>query len=292
VLRKSFAVILLIVCFWSGGALEASAAPQQPATETPHQNLPSKAAQSFLQEAESLYQAANGDDIEAVSRYTARTEARLRALPMEGVASAEGIEALARSVSRMKRLTAAVSPDPDKIRLQSAEIRMAADAIAHPQAPMWHRYGAIMREDLRVLEQAVANKASREERMKSLGELQAHYRIIRTAVLMQAETSVTEKVDSVLRYAERMLGAEAPNPAYAAGVVPSIRDALGELFPAAQDSSSAAAIAPVTGPPWGWSAFVGVFIVAVLSWVGWRRYQGLEPIHPPGSLPQERHGRR
>ncbi len=295
--RKCYAAVTLTICIWLGGAPGAAAAPQQPAagsvSQTPQAQQQAKAAGAFLQEAEALYEAANGGDGTSIAKHAARTEARLRALPMEGVATAEGIEALARSVSRMKRLAAAVRPEPDKIRNQAAEIRLAADAIAHPQTPMWHRYGPIVQEDLRLLEKAIAEKASQAEQLGRLRGLQAHYQLIRTAILIHAETYIVERADAILRYAERILAAKTPNPAYAADLASSLQEAIGGLFPAQDQSSSAEAMmTPVSGSPWGWSAFMGVFIVAVLSWVGWRRYQGLEPIPPPGNPPPERHGRR
>lgn len=295
--RKCYAALTLTICIWLGGAPVAVAAPQQPeagpASQAPRAQLQAKAAGAFLQEAEALYEAANGGDRTSLLKHAATTEARLRALPMEGIATAEGIEALARSVSRMKRLASAVRPEPDKIRIQAAEIRLAADAIAHPQAPLWHRYGQILTEDIRLLEKAIADQAGQQERVDRLRGLQAHYQMIRTAVLIHAETYKVERMDSVLRYAERILGAAQPNPAYAADLIPSLRDAVSGLFPALAPSTSAEAmVTPVSGPPWGWSAFMGVFIVAVLSWIGWRRYQGLEPIPPRGSPPPARRGRR
>lgn len=292
--RKTYAAVTLTICIWLGGAPAAAAAPQQPAAgSTPQEQRLAKEAGSFLNEAEALYEAANGGDRASIAKHAARTEARLRALPMEGIATAEGIEALARSVSRMKRLAAAVRPDPDKIREQAAEIRLAADAVAHPQTPIWHRYGPILQEDLRLLETVIAEQAGREERIGRLQGLQAHYRLIRTAALIHSETYKIERADAILRYAERIVGAKQPNPAYAADLVPSLQEAVAGLFPAHDQSSSAEAMmSPAAGPPWGWSAFMGVFIVAVLSWVGWRRYQGLESIPPRGSPPPERHGRR
>lgn len=295
--RKCYAAVTLTICIWLGGAHGAAASPQQPAagstSQAPQTQQQAKAAGAFLQEAEALYEAANGGDGTSIAKQAARTEARLRALPMEGVATAEGIEALAGSVSRMKRLAAAVRPDPEKIRNQAAEIRLAADALVHPQTSMWHRYGPILQEDLRLLEKAIAEKAGQAEQLGRLRGLQAHYQLIRTAILIHTQTYKVERADAILRYAERILGAKQPNPVYTADLVPSLQDAVGGLFPVQEQSSSTEAmVTPVSGPPWGWSAFMGVFIVAVLSWAGWRRYQRLEPIPPRGSLPPERHGRR
>lgn len=296
--RKTCAAVTLSICIWLGGASGVAAAVASPpsaagsAPRAPQAQHAAKAAAAFLQEAEALYEAANAGDGASIARHAALTEARLRALPMEGVATAEGIEALARSVSRMKRLAAAVRPEPDKIRNQAAEIRLAADAVAHPQKPMWHRYGPILQEDIRLLGQAIANGAGHEERVGRLRGLQAHYQLIRTAILIHAVTYEIERTDALLRYAERIVSAKQPNPAHLADLIPSLQEAFGGLFPMQEQSSSAEAMmTPVSGPPWGWSAFMGVFIVAVLSWAGWRRYQGLEPIPPRGSLPPERHGR-
>ncbi|WP_164472702.1 sporulation protein YpjB [Cohnella candidum] len=268
-------------------ALPAAAA----ANAAPANASVSPEAEAFNRSAEALYAAALKGDMAELRKSVRETEQRLRSLPMKGVASAEGIEALARSVAVMKRAIAPVSANPANWQGPAAEIRLAADALVHPDKPMWHRYRAVLAEDVRGIGQALEDTGGIAKAKEALGRLQAHYAIIRTSVLLRSEPYLTERADSVLRYAERVLGAATPDPRLLAGLVPSLQDAMEGLFPGQRDTQTAV-IAPAAGPPWGWSALMGTFIVTVLSWAGWQRYRRAEPVTPRGSLPPERRERR
>jgi sporulation protein YpjB len=210
---------------------------------------------------------------------------------MRHIASAEGIEALAQSVVRMKRAVAAMAPDPDKWKSGAAEIRLAADALSHPDNPLWHRYRTVLVEDVLSLRASLSKSGVSAASQADLERLKRHYQLIRTSVLLRSETYRTERADSVLRYAGRLLASSSTDPDLLSRLVPSLQESMDGLFPS-RGKDKAAVVPPMAGPPWGWSAFMGTFIVSVLTWVGWRRYQGVDRVTPRGSPPPERHERR
>ncbi|MDB4867022.1 MAG: hypothetical protein JWR03_1355 [Cohnella sp.] len=271
-----------------GNTVPASAAPK---TEAPSPTGLHAPAEAFLRSAEALYDAAVRGDTFQTRLYLRQTEAELRALPMQRIATAEGIEALAQSVSRMKRTVAAVSTDPQNWKDEAAEIRLAADALAHPEAPLWHQYRRVLGEDVASLSAAIQKAGVSSASLASLNRLKAHYELIRTSVLLHSETFLTERADSVLRYAQRLLVNPNTDPRLLTRLTPSLQESMEGLFPV-KEKDQAAVVTPLAGPPWGWSAFMGTFIVSVLTWVGWRRYQRIDRITPRETLPQERHERR
>ncbi|MFC5467743.1 sporulation protein YpjB [Cohnella suwonensis] len=244
---------------------------------------PSIAVQSsydrFLAGAESLYRAVNEGNWDLTRDKLNALEEQLRRLPMEGIATAEGIQALANSMTDMKRAVATVGPDERKWKEGAARLRLAADALAHPDRPIWVTYRKVFNDDINKLEAALPSKSAAsgsssasESAKTAFGQLSSHYSVVRTAASLQAEPSAIERADSAFRYASRLIGAESTQTELLRGIAIQLRDALDGLFP---EEAPAAFVPPLgTVPPsWGWSATIGSFIVTVLSWVGWRRYK-------------------
>jgi hypothetical protein len=277
-----------ILAFWmiglSGWAHAAPASAPSPAAGSVPQ------AEAFLKSADALYRAAVQGETREILRRLGETEERLRMMPMRGIASAEGIEALARSVARMKRAAASVTSNPSDWRTAAAEIRLAADALAHPRFPVWHGYRPIMHADVQAVADSLERGGPPSEALKELRRLEAHYGLIRTSVLLQAEPHLIERSDSILRYAQRVLSAPAADPSLLQSFIPSLRDSMDGLFPAA-GSSQTTLVAPLSGPAWGWTAIMGTFIVTILSWAGWQRYRTPGRVTPRGNLPPERRER-
>lgn len=293
---RSFALGAMAVILGIGLPFMAMAAAAPERKPDRQQVMSGKAqadARSFLGAAEDLYEAVLEGDPSSVLRHVQLTEQRLRSLSMEEIASAEGIEALARSVARMKRAVANVKGNMAEWSDTAAEIRLAADALAHTDAPLWHRYREIMREDVRLIEQAAVAESNRKEAQQQLVRLKRHYELIRTAILLHAQPFEIERSDSVLRYAERVLSADPLNRDLLGGMISSLREAMEGLFPPPGDAKTTY-IEPLPSPPmpWGWTALLGVFIVSVLSWAGWLRYRHIDPVSSPEILLQRRHGRR
>jgi len=240
--------------------------------------VPGQAYAKFLASAEQLYDSVSQGHMESASKRLKEIELLLRELPMKTIATAEGIRALAQDVAELKRAAAALKQDELKWKNGAASLRLAADALAHPDKPIWRRYRTVLQEDLSKLEAGLkvqpAQEAVGQDVRLAFGRLTEHYGLIRTAALLREEPSKIERIDSVLRYAGRVYEAKTPDPRLLQGTIEPIRDAIGELFPDKGNASEA--IVPPLGaapPSWGWSAMMGSFIVTILTWVGWKRYK-------------------
>jgi len=277
-----FAVLGLIVIAPStsrGLALtEASAAEPEklaPAAEGPYQ----AAYDRFLSAAEALYEDVNAGSMRSATQRLADIEDQFRNLSMKEIATAEGIHALAQTITELKRTSAAVKQSETKWKSGAAALRLAADALAHPDKPIWHRYRTVLEDDLAKIGQALPKQTAisgpaPRAAVAAFDQLSSHYSVIRTAALLRNEPWKIERSDSVLRYASRVYRAESPKGELLLGTVEPLKEAIYGLFPGNKEASTA--VVPPIGvvpPSWGWSAMMGSFIVTILTWVGWRRYK-------------------
>lgn len=231
---------------------------------------------AFHDAALALYEAAKRDDPAELLRRLGEAENRFRALSLADIRSAEGIGALADSLAEVKRAAAAVTPDRQRRERAAAALWLAADELAHPDRPLWHRYRLIISDDIdrleRLAKEEPPSRRQREEALAVFRELSGHYRLIRTAALLRGEPWKVERGDSVLVYAERLLKASRPDPKLLEGLFPQLREAMDALFPPEADAPSS--VLPVYAPPpWGFYAAIGSLILSVLAWNGWQRYR-------------------
>ena len=242
-------------------------------------STPSSAFERFLTATESLYDAVNKGELAEASNDLKEIEVQFRNLPMKEIATVDGIHALAQSITDMKRAIAAVEPNEAKWKSGSATLRLAADALVHPDKPIWHQYRSVLQEDLAKLRKAIPQSGSisgpaPESAQLAFHQLFEHYHVIRTAVILQTEPWKVERSDSVIRYASRVLHADSPTNQLLQGTIQPLEEAMDDLFPGNKETS-VAFVPPlsVAPPSWGWSAMMGSFIVTILTWIGWRRYK-------------------
>ncbi len=235
------------------------------------------AYERFLSTTEALYDAVNKGKLDEARQSLTEIEREFRSLPMKGIMTSDGIHALAQSITEMKRTVAAVSPNENKWKSGAAALRLAADALAHPNKPIWHQYRAILGEDIIRIGKGLQQKTSTdgpvpESALNAFNQLSEHYHMIRTAALIKTEPWKVERSDSVIRYVTRIFRADPPNEDLLNGFIPPLQEAMDGLFPGGKEASTAI-VPPVAPPPWGWTAMMGSFIVTILTWVGWRRYR-------------------
>jgi sporulation protein YpjB len=235
------------------------------------------AYESFLSSAEALYNAINNDQLTVAQSILSEIERKFRSMPIKGIMTAEGVQALAQNITELKRAVAAIAPDERRWKSGAAALRLSADALAHPEKPIWHQYRIVLDEDIlklrRSLEQKeVTSVTIPQTAIREFEQLTLHYRVIRSAVLMKSPPWMVERSDSVLRYVSRILSAKPPNKELLQGIIPPLEEALDGLFPGNKAASSTL-VPPIAAPPWGWTAMMGSFIVTVLTWVGWKRYR-------------------
>lgn len=271
----------LFIAPWTVSGAEGSSSRQAYAT--------------FFSSAETLYDAVNKGNLELALHEITDMDNQFRKLPLKEITTTEGIHALASSIIELKRTAASISPNERKWKSGAATLKLAADVLAHPDKPIWHTYWTVLNEDITKLRSSIPNEmnnsSSVPDRMKLVFEqLAEHYHVIRTAALLQVEPWKVERSDSVMRYASRIYQAESPTAEQLLSTISPLQEALQGLFPGnVQTSTALVPPLPVTPPSWGWSAMIGSFIVTILTWVGWKRYNNDEPrvINPHGNPPPE-----
>lgn len=239
-----------------------------------------KSFEDFLRSTETLYKAIEDKQLDLAIKSMAVVERRFMQLSLADFSSVESVQLLSRLIAQMKEKLAAMSPEEKPIQEMASALRLAADQLAHPEQPLWHRYRTVLQEDVRRFAESLhqlieqPTEQYRLQAAEHLAELQARYQLIKPAALLALDPSTTYRTDMVIRYIEKLLQAQKINTVLLTDIDKPLGDAIDGLFPAAEPTHSAL---PTTGPPRTWSVLMGAFIVTVLSWAVWIRYKATAP---------------
>ncbi|NOU89398.1 hypothetical protein GC102_27175 [Paenibacillus sp. LMG 31460] len=215
------------------------------------------------------------------------TEARNKLMQMsdqipkihfEGITSVEGLNALTETITQAKRVYNAAAYSPEEGQVAVAKIRLATDALTHKNQPMWLQYYKVLQNDTNNLSEDVkANK--QKEALANFGKLSQHIAIIHPSLLISRDAASVEKLDSLLAFIRTNLNSQPMSTRQLESGLDHLNHVLDDLFLKNKD---AIAFVPITDPrqPIIWSLGIGLIIVSVLSFVGWRMYQSGRHIVP------------
>ncbi|MDQ0898353.1 MULTISPECIES: sporulation protein YpjB [unclassified Paenibacillus] len=215
------------------------------------------------------------------------TEARNKLMQMsdqipkihfEGITSVEGLNALTETITQAKRVYNAAAYSPEEGQIAVAKIRLATDALTHKNQPMWLQYYKVLQNDTNSLNEDVkANK--QKEALANFGKLSQHIAIIHPSLLISRDAASVEKLDSLLAFIRTNLNSQPMSTRQLESGLDHLNHVLDDLFLKNKD---AIAFVPITDPrqPIIWSLGIGLIIVSVLSFVGWRMYQSGRHIVP------------
>lgn len=188
-----------------------------------------------------------------------------------GVTSVEGLNALTETITQAKRVYNAAAYSPEEGQIAVAKIRLATDALTHKNQPMWLQYYKVLQDDTSMLSQDIkANK--QQEALADFGKLSQHIAIIHPSMMISRDAASVEKLDSLLVFLRTNLNSKPMSIRQLESGVDHLHHILDDLFLKNKD---AIAFVPITDPrqPIIWSLGIGLIIVSVLSFVGWRMYQ-------------------
>jgi sporulation protein YpjB len=198
----------------------------------------------------------------------------------EGITSVEGLNALTETITQAKRVYNAVTYSPEEAQIAVAKIRLATDALTHKNQPMWLQYYKVLQNDTSALNQDV--KADKQqEALANFGKLSQHVAIIHPSLLISRDAASVEKLDSLLVFLRKNLNSKPMATRQLESGLEHLNHTLDELF---MKNKDAIAFVPITDPkqPIIWSVGIGLIIVSVLSFAGWRMYQsgrGIVPVN-------------
>lgn len=196
----------------------------------------------------------------------------------EGITSIEGLNALTETVTGAKRVYSAANYSSTEGQIAVAKIRLATDALSHKNQPMWLQYYKVLQNDSELVSQQVkANK--QQEAIKEFGNLTQHIAIIHPSLIISRDAAAVEKLDSLLIFIQKSVNTKPMPVRQVEAGLANLNQVLDDLFMKHKD---ALAYVPLTDPyqPIIWSLSMGVIIVGVLSYVGWRMYQSGRHIVP------------
>ncbi|MDR6884479.1 sporulation protein YpjB [Bacillus sp. 3255] len=228
--------------------------------------------------ADELYkQTMNGQVLEARNKLMQMSD-QIPKIQFEGITSVEGLNALTETITQAKRVYNAVSYSPEEAQMAVAKIRLATDALTHKNQPMWLQYHKVLQNDKAALTESV-QAGNQKEAIAAFGKLSQHVAIIRPSLLISREPSAVEKLDSLLTFLRKSVNSQPMASKQLVSGLQQLEQQLDELF---MKNKDAIAFVPITDPrqPIIWSAGIGLIIVSVLTFAGWRMYQSGRHIVP------------
>ncbi|MCS7462496.1 sporulation protein YpjB [Paenibacillus doosanensis] len=185
----------------------------------------------------------------------------------EGLTTLDGLHALTEAVTQGKRVFNAARFSPDEGQVAAAQIRLATDALSHPEQPMWLQYYKLLQDDVNGIEQAAKDKEA-QQFQKSVFLFERHISIIHPSLLISRDATDVEKLDSLVTFMSGQARTEKEPYQPVGNLLPTVRQMLDKLF-LKKDTT---AFLPVVDDrnPILWTFAIGSVILAALGFAGWR----------------------
>ncbi|MEK4977861.1 sporulation protein YpjB [Bacillus sp. FSL K6-6540] len=260
------ALLLLVTAGW-GNPIWASPAANGQSESSPAASIQAKA---LNKEVEQLYRHVEEGNVQAVLEDIRRVSGLFEASSFQGLTGVEGIHALAESILEMKEATARATQEPQHWMLSAGKLRMAADSLIHARDALWHQYYKVIREDLRVMGQ-YAEQHDQAGMRRAYDSLSEHYELIRPSVVIQRKPEDVNMMESWISYAGGLVASG--DAAQVEKVVPQGEEMMNMLFGKKKDEPALAPLGEVK-EPWTWQLVIAAFILAALTFAGYRKYRG------------------
>ncbi|NEW06051.1 hypothetical protein GK047_08520 [Paenibacillus sp. SYP-B3998] len=196
----------------------------------------------------------------------------------EGATSVEGLNALTETITQAKRVFNSVSYSPAEGQLAVAKIRLATDALTHKNQPMWLQYYKVLQNDINLLSKAVKSD-DQQVALSDFGAMSQHIGVIHPSILISREPSDVEKLDSLLIFFNNNLNNSPLPTRQLENGIEHLQQVINELFMKHKDTLALVSLADPQQPII-WSIGIGLIIISVLSFAGWRMYQSGRNVVP------------
>ncbi|AYB45155.1 sporulation protein YpjB [Paenibacillus lautus] len=260
------ALLLLVTAGW-GNSIWASPAANGQSESSPAASIQAKA---LNKEVEQLYRHVEEGNVQAVLEDIRRVSGLFEASSFQGLTGVEGIHALAESILEMKEATARATQEPQHWMVSAGKLRMAADSLIHARDALWLQYYKVIREDLRVMGQ-YAQQQDQAGMRRAYDSLSEHYELIRPSVVIQRKPEDVNMMESWISYAGGLVASG--DTAQVEKVVPQGEEMMNMLFGKKKDEPALAPLGEVK-EPWTWQLVIAAFILAALTFAGYRKYRG------------------
>lgn len=222
--------------------------------------------------AERAYASVQEKDLEQTRIHLAQLSVIATKLSYDGIATVDGIEAVAWSIAEAAHSLNAVQPDHAAATTAIVRARLAVDALSHRGQPMWLEFSRPVMDDLERMSAAAAARND-PAASEALALLRGHVSVVRPAVVVSKQSSEAVKLDSVVAFLDS--GVRSADWSGIVAALPGMKEAVADVFRMdSSDRPTVSPLMPTAEPPHPvvWSVGLGSFIVAVLAYVAWRRY--------------------
>lgn len=220
--------------------------------------------------ADDIYKLTTEGNVVGVLERMNEISALIPTIKYGGITSVEGMNALAQSVVQAKRSFNSVYATQQDTLIAAAKIKLVADALTHPNEPMWHQYYKVMKEDVRVLQLAVQQK-NETQVGQAVVRYERHYSTIRPALFISRDPSDVEKLDSLMSFIKTQSTAKAIAYENLANASEHLQSALDLIFDKREEDTAYLPLGQNANPTW-WTMLMAVIIIPVLAFAGWRMY--------------------
>jgi sporulation protein YpjB len=188
---------------------------------------------------------------------------------LEGITTLMGVRALADTILQGNRAFNAIQIKPEQVLLASTRIRLMADALAHPNTPLWLQYNKVIQEDLRVMDQAAKQKQIKDLK-KTFAELNSHYQTILPALQVSLQEEDVTKIDSVFQYMQNELNYASIHYPDVNRALKTLKEQWENLFQLKSETTANLAFIESNDPVLIWMLWIGSFIILILAFAAWR----------------------
>lgn len=220
--------------------------------------------------AEQMYESITQGDETRGKKELERLAVSLQQIGIVDLATSHAAEALQEAMDEGQSLFASVGSKTaeDKERT-AAKIRLAVDAIAHPQQPMWLQYDRLIRDDNHKLWSA-AQSESPEAMIAAFNELLQHIARVRPALLLSKDIGDVGKLDHEIMAMRKELSRSDISGKRVQERLARLQRTVDSLW----NQGEASTFLPVADPhkPIIWTLGIGSAIVLTLFYAAYRMY--------------------
>ncbi|HEX7055933.1 MAG TPA: sporulation protein YpjB [Bacilli bacterium] len=194
----------------------------------------------------------------------------LTKIQFTGLTDAEGLKTLTAAWWDAKKIFTAARISRQESLAAAGRLRLATDALTHRKRPMWFGFANSFAGNLQEMEQAAKNSNAAAYKT-NFAALRARFSAIRPAAIISGYKLPVYQIDSILVFVDSELNRSNPDMRKLSEMNDRLRETFAALF--AGEDRQAFLHAAQARHPLAWTLAIGVLIVSVLAFVGWKKFK-------------------
>lgn len=181
----------------------------------------------------------------------------------------ESLNALTETILAAKQQFLTPQVQEEKLLWHAIQVRLAMDALTHPNQPMWREYQTSFFQQLQqMMEAAVERKG--EELRHLLDDNYQLFLAIRPAMGVQISEKLMTRISSAYGSILKELRSQSLDWLIIRDALRELNGAMQEVFLGEDKSASGDLMAP--GSPFSLIVSITAFVTLALTYVGWKKY--------------------